>query len=130
MAVEEIRTDDPVTAADVEARTPGVQHDTELPRASDRMGPLGRAFFSAATIIPGLVMIFMYGGLLIGGGVADAADVSAGPSDDTTAALILKICSGFSWVAAGVLIWWGGIVRPAIAAGVAVLFAVLGFLVF
>ena len=127
MGLEQIKTSDPVTPADAEARTPGVQHDTDLPRASDRMGPVGRALFSAATILPGAAMVAISSGLLTGGAIADGADVSAGPDEDTTAALICQISSGIAWIITGVLIWWGGLLRPAIAAGVAIVLGILGY---
>ena len=120
----------PASTADVEAQTPGLVHDTELPRASERMGPIGRLLFSAATILPGAMMIALYSGLITGGAVADGADVSTGPDADTTAALVCKVSSGVAWVICGVLIWWGGIVRPAIAAGVALILALLGWVIF
>ena len=129
MGLEEIKTNDRVTPADVEARTPGLQHDTDLPPARERMGPVGRALFSAATIIPGLIGIVIPLGVLLGFGISDAADVGPGADEDTTIALWMQACAGISAVAAGVLIWRGGIIPVAIAALVAVVCGILGFVV-
>ena len=130
MGLEEIRTyDDKVTPADVEARTPGLQHDTDLPPARERMGMMGRAFFSAAAIIPGLVGIVFPLGLLTGFAVGDAADVTNGATADTTLALWMQVCAGISIVVAGWFIWVGRMIPVAVSALIAILFGVLGWAV-
>ena len=129
MGLEEIKTHDRVTTADVEARTPGLQHDSDLPPARERMGPIGRAFFSAATIIPGLIGIAIPLGLLSGFAIADGADVAPGASEETTIALWMQACAGISAVIAGVLIWRGGLIPVLVATIAAVAFGVLGFVI-
>ena len=127
MGLEQIKTNDRVTPADAEARTPGLQHDTDLPPARERMGPVGRALFSAATIIPGLIGIAIPLGVLSGFAIGDAADTSSGAAPDTTVALWMQVCAGISMVVAGVLIWRGTLIGTAVAGAIAVLFGVLGF---
>lgn len=129
MPLEDIKTYDKVTEADVEARTPGLRHDTDVPRASTEFGPIGRAFFSAATILPGLVGIAIPLGLLAGFAIGDEADVGPGASEDTTIALWLQASAGISLVIAGVLIWWGRLMPVLIATAIGVICGVLGFLI-
>ena len=130
MALEPVETyDNRITEADREARTPGLQHDTDLPPARERMGMMGRILLSTAAVIPGLVGVVFPLGILLGFAGADAADVGPGASEETTLALWMQACAGISIVVAGWFIWVGRMVPVAVSAVIALLFGILGWAV-
>lgn len=129
IVVTEVTASGEVTTADVEARSRGLVHDSEMPDATEEMGPIGRSILGSLTALGGLLGTVWPLGLLLGFSVGEAAGQGPGASADTTAGLWMQVCAGISFIIAGWLMFARGRLIPvAIAAAVGLAFGVVGYL--
>lgn len=85
------------TVADAEAHSPGLLHDSDLPRASERTSPITRAIISALAIGLGIAAICwgLFGTIL---------NSSIDDRNDTLAAIV-TIIGGVCFTICGFFIW-------------------------
>ena len=101
-----------VTVADAEARTPGLQHDTDLPRASERTSPIVRGLLAALAVGLGVAAI--------GWGIGALGLTAAADDENDAAAAGMTILGGVFFLVSGVMIWRDSLLWTAVAAALGV----------
>lgn len=96
------------TVADAEADSPGLLHDSDLPRASETTSPVVRAILAALAAAFAIASIWGAVAGMIASGAADA--------ENDFAASVVALVGGAAFLFAAVFIWRDRLVPTLIAA--------------